>query len=394
MTYNLVDRLRRIRHDERGFSLIFVGFGFMAMLSASMLAIDVGMFMNARAQAQNAADAGAHAGAVALALNSFTDHTANGPAVKGAMNTSKSNMVAGKAPAVAPADVTFPWDADSGQFDLVEVKVYRTAAKGNAIDTLIGRFFNHPTADITATARAVAAPANAENCVMPLTIPDKWIDKTCLAPPCSWNTLSTFDMYDSKGNLLPNPDSYVPPGQPSPTGYTVDADKGRQLVLKNNNQNKVAPSMYNPWDLPGSVGGSAYSDNIRGCNPNLVKMGDNMTPENGNMVGPTGQGINDLLAKDPGAHWDLSCNCVTGSAYGSSPRIRVVPLYDPVAYAKGQQSGKSQPVLNVVNYLGFFIEGMDGAGQVTGRITPILGKKLGNGPSSAGSFIRAIMIVK
>src|SRR3954462_5031362 len=102
MTYNLVDRLRRLRHDERGFSLIFIGIGFMALLSASMLAIDVGMFMNARAQAQNAADAGAHARAAGPALNRFTDHTANGPAVKGAMNASKLNKVSGKAPAIAP----------------------------------------------------------------------------------------------------------------------------------------------------------------------------------------------------------------------------------------------------------------------------------------------------
>jgi Flp pilus assembly protein TadG len=37
--------------------------GFMAFFAASTLAIDVGMFMTARSQAQNAADAGALAGA-------------------------------------------------------------------------------------------------------------------------------------------------------------------------------------------------------------------------------------------------------------------------------------------------------------------------------------------
>ena len=40
--------------------------GMMAFLSASMLAIDVGMLMTARNQAQNSADAGALAGATAL----------------------------------------------------------------------------------------------------------------------------------------------------------------------------------------------------------------------------------------------------------------------------------------------------------------------------------------
>ena len=47
-------------------SLVFVGMGLMAFLSASMLAIDVGMLMTARNQAQNSADAGALAGATAL----------------------------------------------------------------------------------------------------------------------------------------------------------------------------------------------------------------------------------------------------------------------------------------------------------------------------------------
>jgi len=40
-------------------TLLFVGMGFMTLLAATTLAIDVGMFMTARSQAQNAADAGA-----------------------------------------------------------------------------------------------------------------------------------------------------------------------------------------------------------------------------------------------------------------------------------------------------------------------------------------------
>src|SRR3989442_5486107 len=80
------ERLLHLRRDERGMSLVFVAVGFMAMLSATTLAIDVGMFMNSRSQAQNAADAGAHAGAVALVFNSFTDRTATGPAVNSALH--------------------------------------------------------------------------------------------------------------------------------------------------------------------------------------------------------------------------------------------------------------------------------------------------------------------
>jgi hypothetical protein len=152
--------------------------------------------------------------------------------------------------------------------------------------------------------------------------------------------------------------------------------------------------MYNAWDLPGSVGAEDYRNNIATCNPNLVRIGDLMTPENGNMTGPTKQGTEDLVDADPNAYWDTHCNCVKGSAYRTSPRIRVVPLYNPTRYTEGQHTGKSQPELEVVNYLGFFIEEVNGGGEVIGRITPITGRVTGTGGPSIGSFAQAIMLVK
>ena len=389
-------RLRHLHRDERGISLVFVGMGFMSFLAATTLAIDVGMFMTARSQAQNSADAGAHAGAVALAFNSYTNRSASGPAVQSAVNAARSNLVIGQIPSVNPGDVTFPL-SPTGQDNWVRVNVFRSAARGSAVPTLIGAIFGLNTVNVTATATAEAAPADAETCVMPFTIPDKWIEVQTPA----WDTLDTFDIYASKGQQqnqgapLASPDVYSPPGSGSPTGYNPATDVGMQIVLKNNNQNKVAPGMYNPWDLPGSTGGNDYRDNIAGCNTNIVKIGDNMVPENGNMIGPTQQGTDLLIAKDPGAYWNSGCNCVMGSAFGISPRIAVIPLYDPVVYANGQQTGKSGPQLQVTNYLGFFIEGVDANGQVTGRITPIGGLVSGGGgPIPTGAFPKAIRLVQ
>ena len=59
-------------------SFVFVGLGFMAFFAATTLAIDVGMFMTARSQAQNSADAGALAGATALVYNDFNNRSAEG----------------------------------------------------------------------------------------------------------------------------------------------------------------------------------------------------------------------------------------------------------------------------------------------------------------------------
>jgi hypothetical protein len=209
-------------------------------------------------------------------------------------------------------------------------------------------------------------------------------------------------MYDTKGGKqnegdpLPNPDLYIEPGKPGATGYDRHKDKGLQLVLKENNDNKVAPSMYNPWDLPGSVGGSDYSDNISGCNPNMIPIGHKMTPENGNMEGPTKHGADELIAQDPKAYWSDSCKCVKGSdpKFRQSPRIRMMPLYNPVIYAEGQKTGKSQPQVEVVNYLGVFVESVSPSGEVIGRVTPVLGKLGSSGTPPVGAFASYIMLVK
>lgn len=395
-----IGRLRQLRRDERGFSLVMVGFSFMGLFAATMLAIDVGMLMTARSQAQNAADAGALAGATALVFNSWTDRSASGPAVSGAINSARANLVAGERSSVTAQDVTFPMNPDTGQADLVQVTVYRTAARSNPVTTLIADIFGISTVDIGATATATAAPADSQTCVLPFTIPDKWIEKQCGMPNCTWSPDDRFNVYESQGNRdnvgapLPNPDIYHPPGTSEATGYSPVTDRGVQLVLKSNTQNRIAPGMYGAWAIPGSTGADDYRENIYGCNPNIVTAGDLLTPEPGNMTGPTQQGTTDLVGQDPNAYWDSGCNCVKGSAYAKSPRIRAVPLYSPVRYADGQHTGRSQPEFEVVNYLGFFVEEVNGGGEVIGRITPITGRISGRTGPNVGAFAKAIMLVQ
>src|SRR5688500_19478879 len=147
---SVVSAFRRTRADETGMSLVFVSVGFMAFFAATTLAIDVGLMMSARGQAQNAADAGALAGATAFVYNDFDDRTESGPAVQSAINTAIRNKVLGGDVEVLPADVTFPIGS-GGQYDRVQVNVRK-----NGIPTLIANIFNVPFFDITATATAEA----------------------------------------------------------------------------------------------------------------------------------------------------------------------------------------------------------------------------------------------
>lgn len=384
----MATRLQHLRDDQRGMSLIFVCVGFTSFLAATTLAVDVGMFMTSRSQAQNSADAGALAGAVALAYDSYSNRGAGGPAVQSAMHTAEANAVAAETVSVTPADVTFPNDP-AGQANRVKVEVYRTAGRFNPVTTLMGSWFGVDNVDITATATAQVSPANAATCVKPFTIPDRWIERG--TPP--WDPTDTFDLVDSRGRPLANPDLYIPADRAGYTGYNADRDRGLQLVLKSDNSTNVAPSFYNPWAMPGGGGGSFYRDNIAECNTSVIPIGAPMTAEPGNMVGPTAQGTNDLIARDPGAYWDTSCNCVKGSAFAKSPRVSVIPLYDPVYYEEGKHNGRGAS-LRIANYLGFFIEGMQG-NQVMGRITPVGGVlAAGAGPAPVGAFPKVIQLVQ
>jgi Flp pilus assembly protein TadG len=380
-------RLRQLRRDERGMTFAFVAISLTAFLAASTLAVDVGMFMTARSQAQNAADAGALGGAVALVYDDFDDRSAAGPAVRSAIGTATGNEVMHGAVSVQPGDVTFPV-GPGGEANRVRVEVYRTEARNNPVGTLIGPLFGVPTIDIVAAAVAEAAPANAMSCVKPFTIPDRWIENS--NPP--WTPDSTFDRYDKKGNLLPNADEYIEPGEDGYGGYDPMRDKGLELMIRAGTGNNVAPSFYWSWAMPGGVGAAFYRDNIANCNDATFTYGAAMTAEPGNMVGPTTQGIDDLIAKDPDAHWDHTINSVVSDMH-PSPRVFPIPLYDPAFYAENKQNGRNAS-LRMANWLGFFVERRVG-NNVFGRVTPIRGTiDEDAGPAPAGAFPRAIRLVQ
>jgi hypothetical protein len=111
------------------------------------------------------------------------------------------------------------------------------------------------------------------------------------------------------------------------------------------------------------------------------------------MGGPTRQGMDDLIALDPNAYWDSSTNKPV-SAKHPSPRVVAIPLFDPVFYDTGKRNGRNAS-LKFVNYLGFFIERMQG-NEVVGRITPIGGLRKGVGfaPAPVTAFPRSIRLVQ
>jgi Flp pilus assembly protein TadG len=378
-------RLTEARQNEKGFSLVFVGCGMLAFVAVSMLAIDVGMLMTSRNQAQNSADSGALAGAIALAVDSWTDRSASGPAVTNALAASRANQVMRATVAVAPVNVEFLNNPD-GVNNRVRVTVFRDAVHGNPLSTLIAKYFGIATANISAVATAEASPANAETCVKPFTIPDRWLEGGTRGSTGEDAFTPGTDVYQGPWNADGS-------NNPNYTGYNAVRDKGVQITLKANNDTKIAPSFYYPWDMPGeNRGADDYRWSIGNCKTDLMKFGDVYDAEPGNMVGPTKQGMGDLVAKDPDAYWDTTKNEVH-SSMRPSPRVVVIPLFDPVYYYTGKMNGRNAS-LKFVNYLGFFLERMNG-NEVVGRITPVAGVMDRNaGPAPAAAFPYVIRLVQ
>ena len=384
-------RLRTFRDDDRGVVLVFVAVGFLGFFAVATLAIDIGMFMVARSQAQTSADAGALAGAVSLLFDNWDDRSAGGPAVQNAVVVARANAVIGQNVSVGPADVTFPTE------ERIRVNVFRNAEHDNPLQTMIGQYFGVATADMEATATAEVVVANAATCIKPWAVPDKWEEVT--DPP--WHPdNSSFDLFygtgPNNGDPLPDPDVYVPVTddefytgyRPSPQG----PDYGRQVRLKPGNPNQtISPSDFFPISLVGGTGGDWYRENIGGCWPGVAEIGEFVPIEPGNMVGPTAQGTDVLLMQDPGAFWNSASGEVV-SDYSPSPRVVVIPVFDPDVFERGRQTGRID--IQIANFVGFFIEDMVG-NNVLGRIVPMVGLVRGD-PSGVpeGSFLRAIRLVE
>jgi hypothetical protein len=310
----------------------------------------------------------------------------------------------------------------------VRVDVYRNGTNGStALPTFFGPLLNVTSQGVRATATAQALPAGAANCLRPWAVADRWQEN-----PAPWTQQSTFN---------PPTDVYIPPYGTGGTGFSYkDANGnlvnyGMQLTLKlahpssgNANGNGSTNTISSGWamelDLPNAGGGGAsYEANIEGCTTVTVAIateGQQCTAVDpsvgcigvltGAATGPTAQGTNAVISRDPNAFWDRSAKDGLGApstTSASSPRIVPVAVFDPALYLSQSYNG-TNGVIKVVNILGFFLEGLcsdnfykepyldcsNNNNDVVGRLVPFAGATVASGatagPSAFGEVIRLI----
>lgn len=351
--------------SERGSVMLLAVVAMVALLGMGALAIDVGVLHTARSQCQNAADSGALACAGhMLALGGNLGQGQLGQIRNRGVEYANYNRVLTEPVAIQPADVTVDL-----ALKRCRVCVPRTAARGNPVPTYFARILSRDWVDVSACATAEIGLGNQANCLKPWALPDAYDDV---------NGNGVYDTGDYYGAGV--------------TSYGTDYrgnnfDIGIQLTVKQADpSNAIAPGQFFPIDLPltdsPDTGGDRYRTNIYECNSLPVTLGDDLVTENGNMVGPTKQGVDTLIDQDPTAVWDPDTGAISGSAYGptGSPRIIRLPFFDP-----GAPPTSGRTTVEVTNIASLFIEGITPDGIVTGRILPASGTGIGTTPGSLQS---------
>jgi Flp pilus assembly protein TadG len=139
-------------------------------------------------------------------------------------------------------------------------------------------------------------------------------------------------------------------------------------------------------------GGAAYRRNICSCNASVIDLESEYLIEPGNMVGPTFQGVEALIAQDPDAYWDEGTGRVVSDFGQDSPRLITVALFDPSEIQKG-----GRQTIRFNNFARFFIERQESPQD------PVVGRFLfyvaGAGPGTTrgartGSLVKHLRLIR
>jgi hypothetical protein len=312
---------------------------------------------------------------------------------------------------------------------------------------LFGNLVGVTSQGVRATATAAIVSGTTTECLRPWAVIDRW-DEFDGAEPDYPGTdpdflpTSTYDMYsDGQGQAAPQEDDlYVPPTDEDPgTGYRLPDDSGRRFAVKaDHNENaNVSPGWFRAIRIPrldGNTGASVYRDNIEGCGglpysywlPEFGECPDDIgnddaaywaergcfNVEPGNMVGPTGQGVETVIDRDENARWVGGLTSEGGhiedSAFTNpnvnSPRVVPIGVMDIEFFMSLDPNG-SNGVVKLVGIYGFFIEGMGDVDEDTGEITccsnsgkAVVGRILtipaNGGLTARNTFLKQVILVR
>jgi hypothetical protein len=302
------------QRKEQGYVLVMVVVGLVVIMGFGAFSVDLGFLYHTRGQLQKAADLSALAGA-----NAIITIGNNPDRIEAVAREYADKNLRGRQEPVINVDLSLPNE--------VEVTVSR--AENLFFGPVLGRSESTVSAVARARVSQVCATSFASGCLLPVTIPANM---------------------DEDGNVI---------------DYTL----GDRITLQlGSPSNATEPGFYQPIAL-GGRGGANYRENISNteCNEvDFIEIGDELHfwDEPGRMVGPTKQGFEALIAKDPQAEIIVKTDGtyeIVNSQDSSLPRVRIVPVYDP---KKPPESGRNTLILN--SFAVIFVESVTNQAEVTG----------------------------
>lgn len=427
---------RSARSGERGVTLVMMALMLFLALGMSALAIDYGMIKSAKAEAQRAMDAAALAGASAF-INLDPDFNFDSAARVRAKEYAVKHTVHR-----VIVDTNAP---PAGNLTVdVDLPAYKVTATytGKGIPLWFANVFGTSTMAINALAAAHVVDAGVSTCLMPVAVPDMWVNAPDLAQDKNDNGLMDFndrngngqwDWSSGKGKSAPNEeweqwvfdpgegDVYYPPNNIDPTGYGSDtrdgitdpvgnqsrtADYGRQMVMMQLDPASTGiESNYLAWGKDGDAASdSALAARIRdpSCDETALST-PYVRAANGSKPN-LGQAWADRINREPSADWtwDDATNSVRcGSSacpedwQDVSPRVVSIGLYDPIIL-----TGPNDNAIEFVNFAKVFLDKRPCSGppgqckaEVTARFLGFVNGAAGPGVAT-GPLVKRLVLIK
>jgi hypothetical protein len=403
--------------DERGATLVMVAISLVVLLGMGALAVDLAAGFAWRAEAQKIADSGALAGGSAFL--DLPDAQAPDEATERAYEYALRHTIKGEP--VDSSEVTVQVVPDDR---LVRVQIRR-----EGMPVWFSRVLGWESIDISAVAAAQAVAASTARCLKPIALPDLWDDADQDTNEDElWNEGEEWGFGSSPDDKYVR---YDGSNEGVATGYGSDhrgGDYGRRIQIKAADPQSTlnaAPGLFYPWRLPpdpemgecdkggsggNDAGGANYRRNLCECNASQIDLFDTAYDlEPGNMIGPTYQGINELIDEanaDGEVTWDDTAgpeglggpvrprSAAEGGGYEylgtNTSRVIKVALFDPT-----QIDGSGMQSITFNNFALLFLE------EQTSPQAPVMARFMwyasGDGSDEGpeeGSLVRYLRLVE
>lgn len=319
--------MKRVLRDRSGTALVLTLIMLTVLIGFAALAVDVGMLYSARWDAQKAADAGALA--AASAFGEYGGATGSDSARARAVRFATANKILHRS--IGPERVAVDLEPS--------LATARVVVRGPDLPLWFARVLGMDSAAVAARSAARAMEAQIAHCTKPFAPPDPTPAGAAAGSggSAAFAVGERIELLGKQGIL------WDPSDHPS-----LEACARSNLN-------------YNPNSGP------YLANSICSCNANTIVPGAPFTEIKGQKAGNVQAGTEELLALDPDAYWDPVAQRVMGSKdsdWRHSPRIVIVPLYDPASRTGGK--------VKFNRFIRVFVESYDRNEGIHGRFVEVL----------------------